>query len=136
MERETGLAPRVRAWDVAVTVWCVACLGLALYTGVEVSRLTDVGDTLVVSSRALDSTATAIRRLEDVPFVGSDLGRLAGQIEATADSARASGASSRETIDRVAVLLAVAIVVIADVPPVVAYLTVRRRLRSRTGAAP
>jgi hypothetical protein len=132
-----GTAPaRVGVWDTAVAVWVLACLGLAIYTGVEVSRLTDIGDTLVVSSRALDSTAAAMQRLESVPFVGSNLGELAKQISQTADSARASGASSRATIDRVAMLLAFAIFVIAVVPPVVAYLAVRRRLTAARGADP
>jgi hypothetical protein len=135
MRTEPGLA-RVGMWDAAVGAWVVACLALAVYTGVEVSRLTDIGDTLVVSSRALDSTAAAMERLKSVPFVGSNLGELAGQISRTADSARASGASSRATIDRVAVLLAIAIFVIAVVPPVVAYLTVRRRLTAPRGAGP
>ena len=135
MERRAGSTP-VAVWDVAVAAWSVACLALAVYTGLQVGQLTDIGDTLVVSSRALDSTATAIERLKDVPFVGSDLGHVAEQIAQTADSARASGASSRATIDRVAVLLAVAIFLIAVVPPVVAYLAVRRRLLRRPGAPP
>jgi hypothetical protein len=132
----TGTRAPVAAWDVIVAAWSIASLALAVFTGVEVSRLTDIGDTLVVSSRALDSTATAIDRLKNVPFVGSDLGRVADQIAATADSARANGASSRDTIDRVAVLLAIAIFVIAVVPPVVAYLAVRRRLLAARGPAP
>jgi hypothetical protein len=116
------------AWDAAVVAWTVACLALAVFTGVEVSHLNDIGDTLAVSGRALDSTAQALERFKDVPFVGQDVGSLAQQISRTADSARASANSSRDTIDRVAILLAVAIFVIAVVPPVVAYVAVRRRL--------
>jgi hypothetical protein len=135
MDRSPDATRRVATWDAVVGVWSVACLALAVYTGVQVSTLTDVSDTLVVSSRALDSTSAAIERLKDVPFVGSDLGRIADEISRTADSARTSGASSRDTIDRVAIVLGVAIFAIAVVPPLVAYLAVRRRLVERTGAA-
>jgi hypothetical protein len=124
----TGASAGTAPWDVAVVAWTVACLALAVYTGVEISHLTDVSDTLVVSSRALDSTAAAVDRLKDVPLVGGNLGSIAAQISNTANSARASGASSRATIDRVALLLAIAIFAIGVVPPVVAYLAVRRRL--------
>jgi len=120
-------------WDAAVTAWVVACLALAVFTGVEVGHLNDVADTLVVSSRALDTTASAIGRLKDVPFVGQDVGKIADQIARTAESARRSGASSRTTIDRVAILLAFAIFIIAVVPPVVAYVAVRRRLVANAG---
>jgi hypothetical protein len=134
--RDGAGTARVGAWDAAVSAWAVLCLGLAVYTGVEISRLTDIGDTLVVSSRALDSTAAAVERLKNVPFVGSNLGDLAAQIGRTADSARRSGASSRATIGRVALLLAIAIFVIAVVPPVVAWLAVRRRLLAPRGTVP
>jgi Na+/serine symporter len=127
---------RTAAWDAAVAAWVVGCLALAAYTGVEVSHLNDIGHTLVVSSRALDATAAAVERFKDVPFVGGDLGSIAAQISHTAESARASAASSRDTIDRVAILIAVAIFVIAVVPPVVAYIAVRRRLTAPFGAAP
>ncbi len=116
------------AWDAAVAAWAVACLGLAVYTGVEVSHLNDIGDTLAVSGRALHATAQALERFSDVPLVGQNVGSLAKQISQTAASARASAASSRDAIDRVAILLGLAIFVIAVVPPVVAYLAVRRRL--------
>jgi hypothetical protein len=136
MEGSREASRRVATWDAVVGAWSVTCLALAVFTGVEVSRLTDVSDTLVVSSRALDSTSAALDRLKGVPFVGSDLGRIAHQISQTAESARTSGASSRATIDRVAIVLAVAIFAIAVVPPLVAYLAVRRRLIARGGAAP
>lgn len=133
-ERPAATA-RIHAWDVALAVWVAACLGLAVWTGVEVRQLSDVSDTLIVSSRALDTTATAIDRLRQVPLVGQDVGDVADRISQTADSARASGASSRATIRRLSLLLAFAIFVIAVVPPVVAYLVVRRRLiASRTVA--
>jgi hypothetical protein len=121
----------VRAWDAALVVWAVACCGLAVWTGVEVHRLTDLSETLASSSRALETTATGLDRVADVPFVGGEISQVIERLRETAASARANAASTRRSIDRVAVLIAVSIVTIAVVPPVVAYLAVRPTLRRR-----
>jgi hypothetical protein len=118
----------VRRWDIAVGVWCVSCVVLSLWTGFAVHRVKTVGDTLLVSSRALETTAAAVHRLAGVPFVGDDLSSLGDQIAQTADSARASGREARASIDSVAITLAVAILVVAVVPPLVVYLALRPML--------
>jgi hypothetical protein len=70
-------------WDGAVARWIAACTGLAVWTGISVHRLEPVGETLLVSSRALDETATAIDRLSTVPFVGDALADVGGRIAET-----------------------------------------------------
>ena len=127
-------AASVHVWDAALVVWAIACCALAVWTGTEVHGLTDISDTLESSGRALETTATGLDRVADVPFVGAQISEVVHRLRETAESARSNAVSTRATIDRIAVLIAVAIVTIAVVPPVVAYLAVRPSLRRRRRA--
>ncbi len=129
---EDSIQTRIRHWDLAVACWIVVCLGLAGWVGVEVTNLRSLTETLVSSSRALEATSAALGQLEGTPLVGDDIGAIAQRLDETAMSARTQAAGARTTINRLAVLIAVAIVVIAVVPPLVAYLAVRRTWRRRT----
>ena len=117
---------RVRRWDVTVAAWVLVCLVLAVWTAIEISGLRSLTDTLDSSSRALGTTAGVLRQLEGAPFVGDDIGAIAGGIEDTADTARLNAADARTSIERLAALIGVSIFVLAAIPPTVAYLTVRR----------
>jgi hypothetical protein len=130
-----GGAAAVRMWDLALVVWALACAGLAVWTALEIHALTRMSDTLVLASRALDSTATGLARLSDVPIVGGEVSAVVGRLRETSRSALANAAHTRATIDLVAALVGVAIFVVAVVPASVAYLTVRPRLRRREDAA-
>ena len=125
----------VRVWDAVLVVWVAACCGLAVWTAVEIKGLTDISDTLESSGRALETTATGLDRIGDIPFVGGQVSEVVDRLRETADSARANAASTRTTIDRISLLIGATIVVIAVIPPVVAYLAVRPTIRRR-GRAP
>jgi len=115
----------VLRWDIAVSLWVIACLGLAIWTAVSVHRLDPVGETLIVSSDALDEVSSALDQITNIPFVGDDIAKVGQRISDTARSARASGLEARSAIDSVAITLAIAIFAVAVIPPVVAYLAVR-----------
>jgi hypothetical protein len=117
----------VLRWDIAVSAWVIACLGLAIWTAVSVHRLDPVGQTLIVSSDALDEVSSALDKLTNIPFVGDDIARVTQRISDTAKSARASGVEARSSIDSMAITLSIALFAIAVIPPVVAYLAVRSR---------
>jgi hypothetical protein len=133
VQRSNGVS--VRVWDAALVVWIVVCCALALWTGLQVHALTDISDTLDSSGRAVEATATGLDRVADVPFVGGQVSEVVARLRDTAESARANAAATRTTIDRIAVLIAITIVVIAVVPPVVAYLAARPTIRRRGRAA-
>lgn len=121
---------RIRRWDLAVGTWVAASLALAVWTGVEIASLRSLTDTLSTSSQALTTTADALASLDGVPVVGDDIGNVAGRIRETASSAARSAADGRRTIGQLAGLVAVAIFTLSTVPPVVAYLTIRRSWRT------
>lgn len=122
---------RIRRWDAAVAGWVVACVALAVWTGLELASLRSLTDTLATSSQALSTTADALASLDAVPVVGDDIRDVAARIDETASSARRSASDARRSIGQIAVLVTVAIFAISTIPPVVAYLAIRRSWRLR-----
>ena len=110
-----------------MALWVAGCIALALWTASSVRRLEPVGDTLIVSSRALEEASSALDSIRSVPFVGADIGEVGDRIREVARSARESGLETRAAVDEVSMTLGIAIVVVAVVPPLVAYVAVRRR---------
>ena len=115
------------AWDVALALWVLGCVALGFWTASSVRRLEPVGDTLLVSSRALAEASEAIDGIREIPLVGGSIGDVGDRIAEIARSARESGQETRRSVDEIALSLPVAIVIVAIVPPLVAYLAVRRR---------
>src|SRR6266508_4939939 len=60
----------IRALDVAVAVWVVAWIVLALLVGREVRDLRELSDTVVVAGIAVEETGDLVESLGSVPFVG------------------------------------------------------------------
>ena len=127
METPAQTRRGVLTWDVALALWVLGCVALGFWTASSVRRLEPVGDTLLVSSRALSDAADAFDRLSLIPLVGGSIGDVGDRIEQVARSARQSGLETRRSVDQIAVSLPLAIVIVAVVPPLVAYLAVRRR---------
>jgi len=117
----------VLGWDLALAAWVLACVALGVWTASSVRRLEPEGDTLLVSSRALTEASEAFDRLRNVPLVGGSIGDVGERVDEIARSARESGLETRRSVDEIAMSLPIAIVVVAVVPPLVAYLAVRRR---------
>jgi hypothetical protein len=97
-------------------------IGLAAYTAYEVAALRSLSQTVVKAGTATESTGQALAAVGHLPFVGGQISHLATQAIAAGASARASGASTARTIDRLAVLLGIAIALIPTVPVLALYL--------------
>jgi hypothetical protein len=65
-----------------------------------------------------------------VPLVGGDLGELANRADEAATSAAQSGHSSRRAIERLAVLLGLAIALVPTMPVVALHRALRREWRT------
>jgi len=119
----------MRLINVALVAWAAFWIGIAAYTAYEVSALRSLSATVVKAGAATESTGHALAALNGVPFVGSEVGRLAQQAIAAGASARASGAASGSTIDRLAVLLGIAIALIPTLPFLSLYIPLRMSWR-------
>jgi hypothetical protein len=112
----------MRWLNVAVAIWAAFWIALGTYTGYEVNALRTLSDTVVKAGKATVATGNALSAIGGIPLVGGRVSSLAAQAVAAGHSAQASGASSRATIDRLAILLGLAIGLIPTVPLLSLYL--------------
>jgi hypothetical protein len=115
----------IRALDVAVAVWVVAWIVLALLVGREVRDLRQLSDTVVVAGVAVEETGDLVDSLGSVPFVGGQVGEVADRVRAAGRSAQASGRDSRDSTDNLSLLLALSIGLIPTLPLLGLYAPLR-----------
>lgn len=117
------LSARTMRWlSVGLAIWAACWIGIAAYTAYEVASLRTLSRTVVKAGAATESTGHALAAIGHLPFVGGQIGQLAEQAIAAGASARSSGASTATTVDRLAVLLGIAIALIPTVPLLALYL--------------
>jgi hypothetical protein len=127
--------------DVAAILWLAGWIVLALFVGREVRDLRELSDTVVTAGVAVEDTGTLLGSLQDVPFIGGQVGDAAARVREAGESARISGRDSRQTTENLSVLLALAIGLIPTLPLLGLYaplrltwtresLTIRRSLAS------
>lgn len=127
---------RQRLLVTALALWGVLWLVVGVVTAAQIRNLTQVSDSLVESGEALDTAGDALQALGRLPVVGERPKRLGDEVRDTADEIRAAGASSRETVRWVSILVGAALVVIPIVPVVAVYVPLRVSLaRQRRAVA-
>jgi hypothetical protein len=117
-----------RTLDVVFALWVAVWLAIGVLVWHEVRGLRPLADTVAVAGQSLGHTAAALRSYSAIPLVGSRLRRVAADAAATAVSARASARDGRRSVDRLAILLGIAVPLVAIGPAGVAYVIVRPRL--------
>jgi hypothetical protein len=128
------LIPRA-ALRAGVALWVAIWIGVGIWTGYEVNNLRSLSDTVVKSGAALKTTGGAIEGLGAIPFVGGDIERVGRQVTAAGVSAVESGRESRHAVDRLAVLLGIAVGLIPTVPVIVLYVLLSRAVVARESMA-
>lgn len=131
-------ARAMRRLDLALAIWAAFWIGIAVYTAYEVAALRTLSHTVVKAGVATESTGQALAAVGHLPFVGGRISDLAAQAVAAGSSARASGTATAATVDRLAVLLGIAIALIPTVPLLALYVPLRlgwRRDRKAIGRA-
>lgn len=118
----------------ALALWIAVWLLLGVLTALQIRRLTEVSDSLVASGAALDDAGAALQSVAGLPLVGDDAGRFGDQVRGTADEIRRAGASSRETVRSVSLLLGAALVFIPTLPVIGLYAPLRISLARQRGA--
>lgn len=118
-------ARALRRLDVFVVVWVAVWIAVAVYTAHEVQVLHDLSGTVVVTGRAVETVGKALQGIAAIPLVGGQVQTLAQQVRTAGESAQASGAASRNSVDNLSILLGVAIGLIPTVPALVLYAPLR-----------
>ena len=114
-----------------VALWIVVWIGVGIWTGYEVNNLRSLSDTVVKSGSAMETTGGALRGLRVIPFVGGDVDRVGRQVTSAGASAVESGRNSRSAVDRLAILLGIAVGLIPTVPVLVVYVLLSRAVVAR-----
>lgn len=116
-----------RLLDVILATWVALWILAGVAVWHEVRGLRPLAGTVAVAGQSLGDTAAALRGFAAVPLVGSSLGRIADDATATAASARVSAREGRRSIDRLAIILGIAVPAVAILPIGLAYALVRFR---------
>jgi hypothetical protein len=120
-------AQQRRSLGLILAVWTVLWILVGVAVWNEVRGLKPLADTVAVAGRSLDDTAGALRGFAGIPLVGSSLERVAADAHATAVSARLSARDGRRSVDRLAIILGVAVPAVAILPLALAYALLRLR---------
>jgi hypothetical protein len=116
-----------RLLDVILATWAVLWIAVGVLVWHEVRGLRPLADTVQVAGRSLDDTAAALRTFSAVPLVGRSLDRVAADASRTAASARESAREGRRSVNRLAVILGLAVPAVAILPIGLAYSLLRLR---------
>ena len=122
----------------ALVAWGAVWIAVGVVTGLQIKKLTEVSDSLVRSGEALDTAGAALQEVGRLPLIGEASEQFGNEVRVTAEDVRAAGASSRETVRSVSVLLGAALVLIPIVPVVGLYVPLRislARQRQAVGRA-
>lgn len=132
-------SPRSRyLLSAALVAWAALWIAVGVATGLQVKKLTEVSDSLVRSGDALDTAGAALQEVGRLPLIGEASEQFGNEVRVTAEDVRDAGASSRETVRSVSVLLGAALVLIPIVPVVSLYVPLRislARQRKAVGRA-
>lgn len=115
----------LRLLDLLVVCWVLAWIGIGVWVAIDIHQLGRLAVSLGTAAKALHQVSNATSAIGHLPLVGGALGRLARSAAATATSASRNAVSARQSVNQLAYLLGVVIVVIPSVPTLAAYLPFR-----------
>jgi hypothetical protein len=116
-----------RLLDVILASWAAVWILAGVAVWHEVRGLRPLADSVAVAGRSLDDTAQVIGGVSGIPFVGDRLKRVADDASRTAASARRSAREGRQSVDRLALILGIAVPAVAILPLGLAYALLRVR---------
>jgi hypothetical protein len=111
----------IRILDSLAVVWVCLWIGIGYLVFHEVRGLSSLSGTVILAGKAIDATASTIASISGLPLVGGQVAELARQAQDAARSAIANGRASRDDIDRLAILLWIAIAAAPTAPLLVLY---------------
>lgn len=124
----------LHALDVALGVWVAIWIGLGVAIGINISDLSGLSHTAVVSGQAVQTVGRSFEALGAIPLVGGSLSGVAQQVQAAGASVVSSGHSSLSSIHALSVLLAITVALLPSIPVFGFYLPVRLDLRREAEA--
>ena len=116
----------IRRLDGLALFWVVLWVVIGGWAGYTLWQLSEVGDTVTTSGRALGSTGDALESLGNVPVVGDRTAELGSEVVVAGDDIARRGQEVRSQMRQLAVLLGLAIALIPATPLLGLYLPFRK----------
>lgn len=128
----TADEPTVRLLDGVVVFWLVLWLVLGGWSGYTIWQVSELGDTVTTSGRALDSAGRALESVGDVPVVGDRPAELGAEVITTAEDVAARGQEVKSQLRQLSLLLGLSIALMPTTPVLGLYLPLRWARRRET----
>ncbi len=128
----TADEPTIRLLDRAVLAWLALWLIVGIWSGITLWQLSDVGDTVSKSGRAIGSAGEALTGLSSIPVIGERPGELGRQATATGADIDARGQDVKARMRQLSLLLGFAITLIPTTPVAGLYVPLRQARRRET----
>lgn len=132
MRRLEALLPsgrRLLALDLVLAVWTGVWILVAIVIATEVYGLGELSDTVGTVGDAAEASGAALGLLGNLPVVGGAVGAAlevpAAEVQEAGRAAQDSAVSSRDTVERLSVLIGLAVGVIPSVSILGLYLPAR-----------
>ena len=129
---ETVDQSTIRLLDGLVIFWTVFWTVVGVWSAVTIWQISEIGDTVTSSGRALDTAGTALVKVGAVPVVGGSAGELGEQVVATAADISSRGQEVRGELRQLSLMLGISIVVMPTTPVVGLYVPLRLARRRET----
>lgn len=120
--------------DAALAVWVLVWIAIAVTIGLQLSSLTNLSHTAIVTGRAVQSVGRSLGVVGNVPLVGGALAGVAQQVQNAGGSVVHGASSTQTSIHTLSVLLAIVVALVPSIPVFGFYLPVRLDLRREAEA--
>ncbi len=115
----------IRLLDGMLIAWLVLWLAVGIWSGYTIWQLSELGDTVSTSGRAIGSAGEALQSLESIPVVGERPGELGREAVTAGAGIDARGQEVESQLRQLSVLLGLAICLIPTTPVAGLYLPLR-----------
>ncbi len=119
----------LRRLDSLVLFWLALWLVIGGWVGYTLWQVSDAGDTITASGRAIGSSGDALESLDGVPVVGDRTAELGDEIAAAGDDIAVRGQEVRSQLRQLSVLLGLTIVLLPATPVLGLYVPARNARR-------
>ncbi len=120
--------------DLGVLLWVAIWIIVAILVSGQVRQLTTLSDTLSTSGGSLVHTGAALRSEAELPLIGSRIAEVADQLTTAGRQAQTSARITRDSVQRLGVLLGATVAGVAVMPVLFGYIPFRI-VRARRRAA-
>ncbi len=127
-------ARALRALDATLTAWVLIWIGLGIAIGINLDDLTGLSHTVSHEGHAVETIGAALRPVAALPIVGASVSQAATEVQRAGASAVASGGASASSIERLSVLIAIAVALLPSVPVFGLYVPLRLQRRREARA--